>query len=383
MPPKKNVKTSKSPEKSEEQSTEQTAVVQAQSPKKRGKKAEKETADGEPTSKSPEKSEDQSAEQTAVAQSPKKRGKKAEKETADGEPPAKKSKSAKAEEKTKLRKESSLTKGMDFSHDCQTTDGRKPNWKIASWNINGIRAWMDKGGLSYIADEKPDILCVQETKCAQEDLPADVKVDGYHDYWSSAEQAGYAGTGIYSKTKPINVTYGLGIKKHDSEGRVITAEYDKFFLVTAYVPNSGRGLPRLPYRSKEWDVDFREYLNNLNKTKPVIMCGDLNVAHLEIDLANPKTNKKTAGFTAEERQGFTDLLAEGYIDSYRELYPETEGAYSFWTYMGNARAKNVGWRLDYFVLSERLKEDLCDSVIRKDVMGSDHCPIVLYMALKE
>lgn len=291
-------------------------------------------------------------------------------------------KAKKAEEKSKQRKESSLTSGMDFSHDCQSSDGRKPNLKIASWNINGLRAWLDKGGLSYLRDEKPDVLCLQETKCSQEDIPDDVKVDGYYDYWSSADKAGYAGTAIYTKVKPIKVTYGLGIDKHDDEGRTITAEYEKFFLVTTYVPNSGRGLPRLPYRSKEWDVDFKSYLNNLNKTKPVIMCGDLNVAHLEIDLANPKTNKKTAGFTNEERQGMTDLLAEGYIDSYRELHPDTVGAYTFWTYMGNARAKNVGWRLDYFVLSERLKQDLCDNVIRKDVMGSDHCPIVLFMAMK-
>ncbi|XP_052239360.1 exodeoxyribonuclease-like isoform X2 [Dreissena polymorpha] len=313
----------------------------------------------------------------------KQRGKKkADKATENGEPAVKKSKESKTEEKSKLRKESSLTAGMDFTHDCQTKDGRKPNWKIASWNVNGIRAWMDKGGLSYLKDESPDVLCIQETKCATADIPDDVKVDGYHDYWSSAEKAGYAGTAIYSKTKPLNVTYGLGIDKHDDEGRVITAEFDQFYLVTAYVPNAGRGLPRLPYRSKEWDVDFRAFLNDLNKKKPVIMCGDLNVAHQEIDIANPKTNKKNAGFTVEERQGFTDLLAEGYIDSFRVLYPEKEGAYTFWTYMGNARGKNVGWRLDYFVLSERLRDNLCDHVIRKDVMGSDHCPVVLYMAIK-
>ncbi|WAR08017.1 APEX1-like protein [Mya arenaria] len=287
------------------------------------------------------KTKEETTEQVeAETTSPKKAvKKKAEKSgDADGEP---------AEEKSKLRKESSLTKGMDFSHTCQTKDGRSPNWKIASWNVNGIRAWMD------------------ETKCATEDIPSDVKVPGYYDYWSSAEKAGYAGTAIYSKTEPIKITYGLGIPKHDDEGRVITAEFDKFYLVTSYVPNAGRGLPRLPYRAKEWDVDFRNYLNNLNKTKPVVMCGDLNVAHEEIDIANPKTNKKSAGFTAEERQGFTDLLAEGYIDSFRELYPEEKGA-----------------RLDYFVLSEKLRDDLCDNVIRKDVMGSDHCPIVLYMAFK-
>ncbi|KAJ8314655.1 hypothetical protein KUTeg_006805 [Tegillarca granosa] len=188
------------------------------------------------------------------------------------------------------------------------------------------------------------------------EIPKEANVSGYHTYWYSAEQEGYAGTGLYSKTKPINVTKGID------------------------VPNSGRGLPRLPYRSKEWDVDFTAYLKKLDAKKPVIMCGDLNVAHLEIDLKNPKTNKKTAGFTAEEREGFGNMLKEGFIDSFRELYPEARDCYSFWTYMGNAREKNVGWRLDYFVLSERLKKDLCDSIIQQKYMGSDHCPILLQMA---
>lgn len=268
---------------------------------------------------------------------------------------------------------------LDFSSEAKTPGGKKWNLKFSSWNINGIRAWREKNGQSYIKAEDPDIFCVQETKCNKELIPDDVKVDGYHTYWSAADKEGYAGTGLYSKEKPINVTYGLGIKKHDNEGRVITAEYDKFYFVTTYVPNAGRGLPRLPYRSKEWDPDFQNYLKDLDKKKPVILCGDLNVAHAEIDLANPKGNKKTAGFTPEERDGFTNLLKEGFMDSFRELYPEETGKYSYWTFMGNARAKNVGWRLDYFVLSERLKSSLCDSVMRSDVYGSDHCPIVLLM----
>ncbi|KAL3881871.1 hypothetical protein ACJMK2_028262 [Sinanodonta woodiana] len=263
----------------------------------------------------------------------------------------------------------------------ETADGRSPNIKIASWNINGIRAWVKKDGMSYLKNEKPDILCVQEVKCDEEQIPKEVKVDGYYTYFYGGDKPGYAGTGIFSKKKPISIKKGLGIDKHDDEGRVITAEYDKFYLVTTYVPNSGRGLPRLPYRTKEWDVDFSQYLQSLDKKKPVVMCGDLNVAHEEIDLANPKTNKKTAGFTNEERAEFTKLLSSGFIDSFRTLYPKQEGAYTFWSSMGNARAKNVGWRLDYFVLSKRLEKDLCDSMIRKTVMGSDHCPIVLTMAL--
>ncbi|KAL5009504.1 hypothetical protein ScPMuIL_011809 [Solemya velum] len=270
---------------------------------------------------------------------------------------------------------------LDMSSTATSTDGRKWNIKVVSWNINGIRAWLEKDGLAYIEREDPDIMCVQETKCALDQIPDKCKIDGYHAYWSSAEQPGYAGTGLYSKVEPIDISYGLGIEKHDTEGRLITAEFKNFFVVTSYVPNAGRGLPRLDYRTKEWDVDLSAHLKKLDSKKPVIFCGDLNVAHQEIDLAKPKGNNKTAGFTKEERQGFTNLLSGGFIDSFRHLYAEREGAYTFWTYMMNSRAKDIGWRLDYFVLSERLTKDLCDSIIRKDVMGSDHCPIVLLMAL--
>ncbi|XP_033741551.1 exodeoxyribonuclease-like isoform X2 [Pecten maximus] len=314
--------------------------------------------------------------------------------TADDEPEAKQVKVEEADTSNgkapKPKKEDSLEslpEGTDtsfpkeFNPDKTTADGRKAKLKITSWNVNGLRAWMKGDGQSYLKTYDPDILCVQETKCSLAKLPKDVEVEGYHVYWSAAETEGYAGTGMYTKTKPISLTYGIGTKKHDNEGRTITAEFDKFFLVTSYVPNSGKGLVRLSYRTKEWDIDFRKYLKKLDAKKPVILCGDLNVAHTPTDLKNPKTNKKTPGFTEAEREEFTNLLAEGFVDSFRELYPNARDCFSFWTYMMNSRAKNVGWRLDYFVLSERLKDDLCDSIIQQSIMGSDHCPIMLSMAL--
>lgn len=256
---------------------------------------------------------------------------------------------------------------------------KKWNLKIGSWNVNGVRAWLGKNGYDFMKRENLDIFCLQETKCSADKIPEECKVDGYFDYWNSAETEGYSGCGFYSKTKPLSVTNGIGIVKHDTEGRVITAEYDTYYVVTSYVPNAGKKCVRLDYRSKEWDVDFLEYLKKLEEKKPVILCGDLNVAHKEIDLKNPKTNKKNAGFTIEERNGFTNMLENGFIDSYRHLYPDKEGAYTFWTYMMNARAKDVGWRLDYFVISEKLTSKLCDSLIYKNEMGSDHCPIGLLM----
>lgn len=280
-----------------------------------------------------------------------------------------------------------LPEGTDTSFptevnpEAKTADGRKFTLKIASWNINGIRAWYDKDKMSYVKESSPDILCVQETKCQENQLPPGVLDKDYHIYWSPAEKAGYAGTGLYSKKKPIKVTYGLGIPKHDDEGRVITAEYEDFYLVNAYVPNSGKGLVRLKYRTEEWDCDFTDYLKKLDAKKPVIMCGDLNVSHTPVDLKNPTTNRnKTAGYTDQEREGFSKLLGEGFLDSFRVLYPNARDCWSFWTYMMNARGKNIGWRLDYFVISKRLQKDLCDSIIQQKVMGSDHCPIMLLMA---
>lgn len=261
-----------------------------------------------------------------------------------------------------------------------SSDGEKQwNLKICSFNVNGLRAWLGKEGLAYLKEENPDIFAIQETKCSDSKLPKEVKeVDGYHSYFLAGDQDGYSGVGLLSKEKPLNVTYGIGMENHDKEGRVITAEFEKFYLVAAYVPNAGKKLVRLEYRM-EWDKDFRSYLKELESKKPVVLCGDLNVAHQEIDLANPKTNKRNAGFTQEERDGFTALLDAGFLDSFRHLYPKAEKAYTFWTYMMNARAKDVGWRLDYFVISKSLEKNLGDSLIRKSVMGSDHCPIVLLL----
>lgn len=294
----------------------------------------------------------------------------------DDEPKSKKSKKDE-DEPEDSSEDSEGEEETDFS--CAASD-KKWNLKISSWNVNGIRAWMKNGSVSYVKKEAPDIFCIQETKCQKDNIPKEAKFPGYHTYWAHAETKGYSGVGLCSKTKPLNVSYGIGIAKHDNEGRVITAEFEDFYLVTSYVPNSGRGLPRLGYR-QGWDKDFRDYLKNLDKTKPVILCGDLNVAHKEIDLANPKSNTKTAGFTKEERQGFTELLEEGFVDSFRHFYPGKAKQYSFWSYMGNARSKNVGWRLDYFVVSERLVPKVSDSLIRQRVKGSDHCPIVLLLAL--
>ncbi|XP_006009923.1 DNA repair nuclease APEX1 [Latimeria chalumnae] len=288
----------------------------------------------------------------------------------------------------KTKKESgSEAKGTGMYEDppdkLTSTDGKTANWKITSWNVDGLRAWIKKNGLDWVREENPDVLCLQETKCAEKALPDDIKnMPEYpHKYWAcSDDKEGYSGVAMLCKNKPLNITYGIGIEEHDKEGRVITAEFDRFFLVTAYIPNAGRGLVRLEYR-QQWDVDFRAYLKSLDARKPLVLCGDLNVAHQEIDLKNPKGNKKNAGFTKEERDGFTTLLAEGFIDSFRHLYPDAPYAYTFWTYMMNCRAKNVGWRLDYFVLSEPLVANLCDSKIRSKAMGSDHCAITLYMAI--
>uniref|UniRef100_A0A6A7FQ54 DNA-(apurinic or apyrimidinic site) endonuclease n=2 Tax=Hirondellea gigas TaxID=1518452 RepID=A0A6A7FQ54_9CRUS len=274
------------------------------------------------------------------------------------------------------------TSDNTFASDAVNPEGKKWNFKIVSWNVNGIRAWMQKDGLDLIKKEDPDIACIQETKCSEIKLPMGAKPKGYKSYFMSAKKEGYAGVAVYSKVEPESVKYGIGDEEHDDEGRSITLEYKHFYVVTAYVPNAGRKLVTLDKRM-DWDPKFLKHLHDLDALKPVIMCGDLNVAHLEIDLANPKGNHKNAGFTKEERSGFSNLLSAGFIDSYRHLYPDKTKAYTFWTYMMNARAKNVGWRLDYFVLSEKLKSSLCDNIIRSSVMGSDHCPITLLMRMGE
>ena len=246
--------------------------------------------------------------------------------------------------------------------------------KLISWNVNGLRACMGKGFLDFVAAENPDILCLQETKMQQGQ--ADVPVDGYHEYWCSAEKKGYSGTALFTKTEPLTVSYNLGIDEHDHEGRVITAEYPEFYLVTVYVPNSQDGLKRLDYRM-QWEDAFRAYVKKLDETKPVVICGDMNVAHQEIDLKNPKNNRKNAGFTDEERAKMSELLDAGFVDTWRHFYPDAEGVYSWWSYRFKAREKNAGWRIDYFIVSERFVGRVKAARILTDVFGSDHCPVAI------
>ena len=247
--------------------------------------------------------------------------------------------------------------------------------KILCWNVNGIRAAINKGFYDVISEYNPDIICLQETKANKEQV--DLQLPSYpYLYWISAEKKGYSGTAIFSKHEPIRHSNGLGIEKHDTEGRVITAEFDKYYLVTVYTPNSKRELLRLDYRQNEWDKDFLLYLKNLEQKKPVIFCGDLNVAHKEIDLKNPKTNKRNPGFTDEERSGFDNYVDAGFIDTFREFTKEG-GHYTWWSYMFQARKKDIGWRIDYFCISSKLKSMLKDSYILKDVLGSDHAPIMM------
>jgi len=251
--------------------------------------------------------------------------------------------------------------------------------KIASWNVAGFAAIMGKGFLDYVASEAPDILCLQETKIEEEKALKEKLPGGYHAYFYAADKKGHHGTGLLTKIKPIKVTKGLGISEHDTEGRAITAEFDKFYVVTTYTPNSSRGLVNLDYRIKKWDVDFLKHLKKLEETKPVIWCGDLNVAHQEIDLKNPKSNKRTAGFTQEERDSFSKILSSGFVDVFRHFYPKQEDAYTFWTYTNDARAKDVGWRLDYYIVSQKLMPSIKSTAIRKHVPGSDHAPIILLL----
>ena len=260
--------------------------------------------------------------------------------------------------------------------------GAPSNLKITSWNVNGIRANIKKKAFDWLLEDDADIICLQETKCATKDLPAEIKKqEKYKYYWNEAKnKKGYSGVAVLCKEDPLSCVEGIGKEEHDAEGRTLTLEFDKFFLVNSYVPNSQRGLVRLSYR-QQWDKDMLEYIKGLDDKKPVVLCGDLNVSHLEIDLANPKTNKKNAGFTQEERDGMTSMLEGGFFDSFRHLYPDETGAYTWWSNMRNSRARNIGWRLDYFIMSDKMKAGLCDSVIKANVMGSDHCPITLYAAL--
>ncbi len=250
--------------------------------------------------------------------------------------------------------------------------------QLISWNVNGIRAVLKKGFLDYVAGAKPDILCLQEMRALPEQV--DFSIGDYHRYWYPAEKKGYSGTAVFTKIKPKKVTYGLGIREHDTEGRLITLEFDEHYLVNVYTPNSQRGLERLDYRTKEWDTAFLKHLKKLEKKKPVIFCGDLNVAHKEIDLANPKANERNAGFTIEERESFDRIIESGFIDTFREFTKES-GHYTWWSYFGKAREKNVGWRIDYFCISPALRPQLLDAAISPEVMGSDHCPVSMKIRL--
>ena len=251
--------------------------------------------------------------------------------------------------------------------------------KLISWNVNGLRACVGKGFYESIAALDADVVCLQETKLQAGQI--DLSLEGYETYWNYADKKGYSGTAIFTRRHPLSVTYGLGIDLHDHEGRIITAEYEDFYLVTAYVPNSQDGLRRLDYR-QQWDKDLRAYLKELETRKPVVLCGDLNVAHREIDLKNPKSNRKNAGFTDEEREGFQQLLDAGFVDTFRHFYPDETDIYSWWSYRFRAREKNAGWRIDYFVVSEALRPLLESAAIHTEIFGSDHCPVEVVLRAK-
>lgn len=248
--------------------------------------------------------------------------------------------------------------------------------KLISWNVNGLRAIIGKGFAESVLSFDADVICLQETKLQAGQT--DLVLPGYESYWNYAEKKGYSGTAIFTRVAPISVRNGIGLPEHDTEGRVITMEFEKFYLVCCYTPNAQKELARLAYRM-QWEDAFRAYLTGLDAAKPVILCGDLNVAHNEIDLKNPKTNHHSAGFSDEERAQFTNLLSAGFIDSFRHFYPDAVGEYSWWSYIGNARSRNAGWRIDYFVVSEKLKDEMADAKIHQEIMGSDHCPVELIL----
>lgn len=250
--------------------------------------------------------------------------------------------------------------------------------KMISWNVNGIRACVQKGFLDAFKELDADLFCLQETKLQEGQI--ELALEGYHQYWNYAERKGYSGTAVFSKEEPISVKYGLGIDRHDTEGRLITLEFENYYFITCYTPNAQDGLKRIEYRM-DWEDCFREYLKELDSKKPVIFCGDLNVAHNEIDLKNPKSNKGNAGFSDEERGKFNELIKSGFTDSFRYLYPDLAGAYSWWSYRFNARKNNAGWRIDYFLVSDRIKDNISDSKIHSEIFGSDHCPVELLIEI--
>ena len=250
--------------------------------------------------------------------------------------------------------------------------------KFVSWNVNGIRAALKKGFMESFEELNPDVIGLQEIKLSEGQL--DLEIPGYHMYWNYAEKKGYSGTAVFTREEPLSVSYGIGIEEHDKEGRVITLEYPDYYFITCYTPNSQRGLARLDYRM-EWEEAFLEYLNRLNEVKPIVLCGDLNVAHNEIDLKNPESNRKNAGFSDEERDKFTKLLEAGYTDTFRYLYPDKEDEYSWWSYFRQARDRNIGWRIDYFVVSKVLEDKIVEASIHQSIMGSDHCPVSVELNL--
>jgi len=286
----------------------------------------------------------------------------------------------KPETKTFMNQTESNLDEINFECEKLNADGEKYNTKICIWNVSGIRALLKKNGMDYLEKEGADIIALQETKCETKKLPDEIKLKGYKNYFLDSKKSGYCGMALLSKKEPLNISYGLSDSEFDDEGRLITAEYDNFYLLNVYVPNAGNKLVTLPKRLK-WNEAFKKYIQDLDKKKPVIVCGDMNVAHQEIDLTNPKTNTKNAGFTQEERDGMTDFLKAGFVDTFRLFYPDKTGAYTFWSYFRNARSKNIGWRLDYFIVSERIKNKVCDVVNRDQVFGSDHCPVVFYATL--
>ncbi len=250
--------------------------------------------------------------------------------------------------------------------------------KLLSWNVNGIRACVKKGFLEFFMEENADIFCIQESKLQEGQIELDL--DGYHQYWNYAEKKGYSGTAVFTKEKPLHVSYGIAGRETEPEGRSLTLEFENFYLLNVYTPNSKRDLARLPYRL-EWEDEIRGYILELEQKKPVILCGDLNVAHQDIDLKNARSNRGNSGFTDEERGKMSALLSDGFVDSFRYLYPDQEGAYTWWSYMAKVRERNIGWRIDYFIVSDKLKESIQDSKIYCDILGSDHCPIMLEIAL--
>ncbi|KAN0004553.1 hypothetical protein ACTFIZ_010705 [Dictyostelium cf. discoideum] len=328
------------------------------------------------------------AKKAPAKKAPTKKAAAAKKKSKDEDDEEEKDEEKEDEEEEEEEKETKKTKATTSSVSIATDNFDEPKveenqMKVISWNVAGFKSVLSKGFTEYVEKENPDVLCLQETKISPSDIKKDQMPKGYEYHFIAADKKGHHGTGVLTKKKPNAITFGIGIAKHDNEGRVITLEYDQFYIVNTYIPNAGtKGLQRLDYRIKEWDVDFQAYLEKLNATKPIIWCGDLNVAHTEIDLKNPKTNQKSAGFTIEERTSFSKFLEKGYVDSYRHFNPGKEGSYTFWSYMGGGRSKNVGWRLDYFVVSERLMDSVKISPFhRTSVMGSDHCPIGIVVNL--